>query len=641
MFRGAANPLAATLYSALEELEGAPEEERSQHAHAYRKILDSSATSTQSKFLAVDWIAKFFRYFCDDSSLRDLALNGYFDLVEDDNAPVRLKAIRGLPNLCAGVPAVTGKIADVLTQLLNSEVSEEAEAAEAALATTIKGDVAGSVEALIKHAQDTEDPALASKAMSYLRRNDIMRLSQHASRKSQEAEDRLVAALMPALQSEKTSDAVFSVAAKLLFSLRKYNREPPRPKKEGEGEGEGEAASSSAGSAEGGSADAPASGAGEGGDESKEEEEEEGEPRPLPEGRAGILKVLAEVARLDDCGSGDADSLVRLSRTLPRGLQLALRTRESEHGQAFLAFAREHLVNSEFLDAAAAADHGKAERLLRLLVDLSEHLRGGRDAEEIDRLRTAVYAALKEHLPTSPPPASEFAKATGTSAGEAEGAAAGGGEEPEAEVKMELPEGAPHFSRLEIFMYCLHSLCRKQPDALMNLTGLDPKPKKSVPFTGQPNELLSSLEGNPMQDEARAISARLRALRTWCELSDGRVGAVLTVLRKRRKHFVAAKKAASAAGAGTGEASSSSSSSSASSGAGESDAAASTAERQAIELQSRRATDARRVVRSLTTLTSALLLEPAALLQAGQKLPGPLQTPGAPPVVSLSFGGHG
>lgn len=69
VFKGAANPLAATLYSAHEELEGAPEAERGNHADAYRKILDSSATNTQSKFLAVEWIAKYFRYFVDDASV--------------------------------------------------------------------------------------------------------------------------------------------------------------------------------------------------------------------------------------------------------------------------------------------------------------------------------------------------------------------------------------------------------------------------------------------------------------------------------------------------------------------------------------------------------------------------------------------
>lgn len=115
MYRGTSNPLAATLYSAHEELENASEEERGTKVSAYRKILESSATNPQSKFLAVEWIAKYFKYFVNDSSVQEEAMNAYFDLVEDDNAPVRLKAIRGLPNICAGVPKVTGKIADVLT----------------------------------------------------------------------------------------------------------------------------------------------------------------------------------------------------------------------------------------------------------------------------------------------------------------------------------------------------------------------------------------------------------------------------------------------------------------------------------------------------------------------------------------------
>jgi len=98
----------------------------------------------------------------------------------------------------------------------------------------------------------------------------------------------------------------------------------------------------------------------------------------------------------------------------------------------------------------------------------------------------------------------------------------------------------------------------------------------------------------------------LRALRTWCELCDGRLGAILSTLRKQRKDYVSAKKAAS----GTGDAP-------AAEPAADAAAAAGTATRQAIEAQSKRAVDARRIVRSLRTLASALLQEPAVLLKLG------------------------
>ena len=119
---------------------------------------------------------------------------------------------------------------------MNNEIAEEAEAAEAALGTTIRGDVAGAIEALLKHAQDAEDPALATKAMTYLRRSDLQRLAIQASRNSQESEDRLVAILSAPLMNEATPEPVFLVAARTLFQLRRFSREPPKPKKEAAGE---------------------------------------------------------------------------------------------------------------------------------------------------------------------------------------------------------------------------------------------------------------------------------------------------------------------------------------------------------------------------------------------------------------------
>ena len=321
-----------------------------------------------------------------------------------------------------------------------------------------------------------------------------------------------MAALMPPLKAESTPEPVFTLAARLLTGLRRFSKEPPKPKPEG-------AAAAAASGAGGDEAEATAAAAAGGDGEGKKDEDEESaaEARPAPEGRAGILRVFAEIADLATSSSGDAGSVARLTRTLPRAIPLALRTRESEHAASFVTFARTQLLSSDFLDAAAASDPPRADRLLRLIVEVADGLR---DQDEIRKMRSAVYAALKAHLPKSPPAAAEFGRTTGagsdgTKAGVGAEAASGEGEGDEesgsgsssSASKVELPAGAPHFSRLEVFLYAFHSLCSKDPASLMPTCGLDPKPKTKAVFTGQPSDLMSMMESNPMQEEARTFTA--------------------------------------------------------------------------------------------------------------------------------------
>ncbi|KAF9414409.1 Apoptosis inhibitor 5, partial [Entomortierella beljakovae] len=85
------------------------------HLDAYSTIIAASQGSEAAKQLAARFIPVFFKYF---PSLHNKAIDGVFDLCEDDSSLIRQAAIKSLPSLCKDGQQHTIKIADVLCQLL-------------------------------------------------------------------------------------------------------------------------------------------------------------------------------------------------------------------------------------------------------------------------------------------------------------------------------------------------------------------------------------------------------------------------------------------------------------------------------------------------------------------------------------------
>ncbi|KAG0211169.1 Apoptosis inhibitor 5 [Mortierella sp. NVP41] len=102
------------MYSAYNEIADAGEN-APQHVDAYTRIIAGAQGSDGVKTLAAQFIPVFFRHF---PALQSKAIDGVFDLCEEDSSTIRHTAIKCLPSLCKDGPQHTIKIADVLCQLL-------------------------------------------------------------------------------------------------------------------------------------------------------------------------------------------------------------------------------------------------------------------------------------------------------------------------------------------------------------------------------------------------------------------------------------------------------------------------------------------------------------------------------------------
>ncbi|KAF8980034.1 Apoptosis inhibitor 5 [Entomortierella lignicola] len=102
------------IYNAYNEITDA-EDKASEHLDAYTTIIAATQGSEGAKRLAAQFIPIFFKHF---PTLHTKAIDGVFDLCEDDSSLIRQSAIKSLPSLCKDGQQHTIKIADVLCQLL-------------------------------------------------------------------------------------------------------------------------------------------------------------------------------------------------------------------------------------------------------------------------------------------------------------------------------------------------------------------------------------------------------------------------------------------------------------------------------------------------------------------------------------------
>ncbi|KAG0373803.1 Apoptosis inhibitor 5 [Mortierella sp. AD032] len=102
------------IYNAYNEITDAGDN-APQHVEAYSHIIAGTQGTEGTKRLAAQFIPAFFKHF---PALHSRAIDGVFDLCEDEITLVRQAAIKSLPSLCRDGPQHTIKIADVLCQLL-------------------------------------------------------------------------------------------------------------------------------------------------------------------------------------------------------------------------------------------------------------------------------------------------------------------------------------------------------------------------------------------------------------------------------------------------------------------------------------------------------------------------------------------
>ncbi|MEE6520854.1 hypothetical protein FKM82_018802, partial [Ascaphus truei] len=133
-----------------------------QHKSAYQVILDGVKGGAKEKRLAAQFIPKFFKHFPD---LSDSALNAQLDLCEDEDVSIRRQAIKELPQFATGENLP--RVADILTQLLQSDDSAEFNLVNNALLSIFKMDAKGTLGGLFSQILQGDD-IVRERAIKFL-----------------------------------------------------------------------------------------------------------------------------------------------------------------------------------------------------------------------------------------------------------------------------------------------------------------------------------------------------------------------------------------------------------------------------------------------------------------------------------------
>lgn len=107
-----------------------------QHVETYVQLLSGTKAGTKEKTLASQFITRFFKYFPKEMPL---AIDAIFDLCEDDDVSIRKAAIKDLALVAKDCPVeLLNRIADILTQLLQTDDQAEFAQVQASLLTVFK-----------------------------------------------------------------------------------------------------------------------------------------------------------------------------------------------------------------------------------------------------------------------------------------------------------------------------------------------------------------------------------------------------------------------------------------------------------------------------------------------------------------------
>uniref|UniRef100_A0A8C6LY52 Apoptosis inhibitor 5 n=1 Tax=Nothobranchius furzeri TaxID=105023 RepID=A0A8C6LY52_NOTFU len=133
-----------------------------QHKDAYQVILNGVKGGAKEKRLAAQFIPKFFSSF---PELADAAINAQLDLCEDEDVSIRRQAIKELPRFATGDNIL--RVADILTQLLQTDDTAEFNQVTAALISIFKMDAKGTLGGLFSQILHGED-IVRERAIKFL-----------------------------------------------------------------------------------------------------------------------------------------------------------------------------------------------------------------------------------------------------------------------------------------------------------------------------------------------------------------------------------------------------------------------------------------------------------------------------------------
>ena len=123
-----------------------------------------------TKKLASQFIARFFAKF---PNLANQALDAILDLCEDEDVDIRKQAIKDLPLLCRDVKEFLPKIADVLSQLLQTEDKSEIVVVQNSLMSLFRKDAKGTLVGLFSQVRNGGDVVRVVSARDVIGEKDI------------------------------------------------------------------------------------------------------------------------------------------------------------------------------------------------------------------------------------------------------------------------------------------------------------------------------------------------------------------------------------------------------------------------------------------------------------------------------------
>ncbi|GAM26405.1 hypothetical protein SAMD00019534_095800 [Acytostelium subglobosum LB1] len=112
----------------------------------YSQVLQLSKVSKQTKQLSSQFLSKYFKRF---PTLQGQALESLIDLIEEDDIPIRINAIKAFPSICRDNPDYIAKLVDILGQLLNTDSPIEYETVKNSLMELYKLDSATTLNSVL------------------------------------------------------------------------------------------------------------------------------------------------------------------------------------------------------------------------------------------------------------------------------------------------------------------------------------------------------------------------------------------------------------------------------------------------------------------------------------------------------------
>ncbi|KAG1652481.1 Apoptosis inhibitor 5 [Nymphon striatum] len=135
-----------------------------EHEKEYLEILAAVKGDNNEKRLAAQFIGRFYKHFPHKA---EQAIEAQLDLCEDDDLSIRKQAIKDLPLFCKDNTQDLSKIADVLTQLLQSNDNQELIIVQNSLTTLFKIDAKGALGGLFTQILSGDD-IIRERAIKFL-----------------------------------------------------------------------------------------------------------------------------------------------------------------------------------------------------------------------------------------------------------------------------------------------------------------------------------------------------------------------------------------------------------------------------------------------------------------------------------------